>query len=98
MSFLKDKHEAGATALRLRTSSLSLPRVAEAATLGWRALPRWGINEIPQRKFGRLLPLIFIEAQRRVTLLQNSIADQASSLFRQMGFVMMFDDQQAFGG
>ncbi len=31
--------------LRLRSRSLSLPRVAEAATLGWRPMPRWGITE-----------------------------------------------------
>ena len=38
-------HKADATALRLRTRSFFLPRVAEAATLGWRPLPRWGITE-----------------------------------------------------
>ena len=32
----KEMHKADATALRLRIRSLSLPRVAEAATLGWR--------------------------------------------------------------
>jgi len=40
----KDMHKANATALRLRTRLLSLPRVAEAATLGWRPLPPWGIH------------------------------------------------------
>ena len=40
-----EMHKADATALRLTTRSLSLPRVAEAATLGWRPLPRWGITE-----------------------------------------------------
>ena len=39
-------HKADATALRLRTRSLSLPRVAEAATLGWRPLPRWGTENL----------------------------------------------------
>jgi hypothetical protein len=41
----KEMHKADATALRLRTRSLSLPRVAEATTLGWRPLPRWGTTE-----------------------------------------------------
>jgi hypothetical protein len=36
----KQTHKADATALRLRTRSLSLPRVDEAATLGWRPLLR----------------------------------------------------------
>jgi len=40
------EHKADATALRLRTRSLSLPRVAEAATLGWRPMPRWGISAL----------------------------------------------------
>ena len=34
----REMHKADATALRLRTRSL-LPRVAEAATLGWRPYP-----------------------------------------------------------
>jgi len=41
----KEMDKADATALRLRRRSLSLPRVAEAATLGWRPMPRWGITE-----------------------------------------------------
>jgi len=41
----KEMHKADATALWLKTSSLSLPRVAEAATLGWRPLPLWGITQ-----------------------------------------------------
>jgi hypothetical protein len=32
----KEMQKADATALRLRARSVSLPRVAEAATLGWR--------------------------------------------------------------
>jgi len=43
--FQREMPKADATALRLRTRSLSLPRVAEAATLGWRPMPRWGITE-----------------------------------------------------
>ena len=37
--------ENDATALRLKFLFLLVPRVAEAATLGWRPQPRWGITE-----------------------------------------------------
>ena len=42
--------ENDATALRLKFLFLLVPRVAEAATLGWRPSPRWGIDEIPTAK------------------------------------------------
>ena len=41
----REMYKADPAALRLRTRSLSLPRVAEAATLGWRPMPRWGTTE-----------------------------------------------------
>jgi hypothetical protein len=37
-----DESKTGATALRLGINEYSLPRVAEAATLGWRPKPRCG--------------------------------------------------------
>ena len=52
----REMHKADATALRLRTRSLSLLRVAEAATLGWRPLRRWGITEQSQRAGQARLP------------------------------------------
>jgi hypothetical protein len=49
--FSERNAQADTTALRLRTRSLSLPRVAEAATLGWRPLPLWGINKNLSRTY-----------------------------------------------
>ena len=42
-AFLSEKNDA--TALRLEFLFLLVPRVAEAATLGCRPMPRWGITE-----------------------------------------------------
>ena len=41
-----EMRKADATALRLKAKSLSLPRVAETATLGWRSLPVWASENL----------------------------------------------------
>jgi hypothetical protein len=40
-------HKADATGVAVEDNVpfFTLPRVAEAATLGWRPMPRWGITE-----------------------------------------------------
>ncbi len=60
-----DESKTGATALRLGTNENSLPRVAEAATLGWRPQPRCGSAAgMPQvyRQESHRAKLLFLRA------------------------------------
>ena len=69
-------HQTDATALRLRTRSLSLPRFAEAVTLGWRPLSGWGTTSTCRSRQGK-----FIEARPRLTIKREQSIESSRATF-----------------